>query len=90
VGTGGESLAEQKKGRATVEVIGVGDAERFGQVQIILSGEHRVYGAAQATLDREADLAFLRPARGDVLFDLLSGFGIDDDDDVFKTRGPRV
>jgi len=62
----------------------VGDAERFGQVQIILSGEHRVYGAAQATLDREADLVFLRPARGDVLFDLLSGFGIDDDDDVFK------
>ena len=41
VRTRGEALAEQDEGGATVEVVGVGDAEGLGEVQVALGREHR-------------------------------------------------
>ena len=90
MGTDGESFAEEEEGRASVEVVGVGDAEGLGQIQGTLGREYRVHRAAQAALNGEADFVFFGPARGDVLFDLRTGFGVDHDDDVFESRGPRV
>ncbi len=90
LGTVGEVGTESHEGLAAVEVVGVGDAEWFREVEAALGREYRLHRAAQFGLYREGHFSTLGPVPRHVLFDHRTGIGVDDDDDVVEARGVRV